>query len=169
MAVREYQETIKVVADILAKFMTLSQDRIFLANDGRELPKDEGLYLVISIASRSPYASKSEQKSVGGAMREVLTMNVAERLVVSICSKNSDARLRCHEVQMAMASQYAEQMQELYGFHISRMANVNDRSFLEATARLNRFDCEINTLTCIEKVQDIDYFDTFEIEDKFNP
>lgn len=167
MTEKVYTETIKVVADILAHFMNLTQERIFIYNDGRELPKDNGLYLVLSIQSRKPYGTRSQQKNINGVFREVLTTNVAERLICSICSKNSDARTRSFEVQMAMTSDYAQQMMDLYGFHISQIADVQDRSFLEQTARLNRFDCEINCLTAYEKIQGIDYYDQFPINTVF--
>ena len=161
------KEPVLVIADILSHELQLGQDRIFIYNDGRQLPKDSGLYIVLLIDSRPPYGTKTEYKEVNGVYCNVQSMNVAEKVTAQIVSKDTTARKRAYEVQMAMSSNYAIQQMEKYGFHISRIANVMDASFVEATTRMNRFDCEINILTAYEKVSSVDYYDTFNTEERF--
>ena len=46
---QQWREPIKVIADLLSNELELDSSRIFIYNDGRPLPKDKGLYIVISI------------------------------------------------------------------------------------------------------------------------
>lgn len=161
------REPVKVIADIISHEMNLSDDRIFIYNDGRELPKDDGLYIVLSVMSRPPFGVKSSYKETEDGLVEVQTLNVKETIIASAVSKNTDARTRAYEVQMAINSVFSEQKQEEYGCHISMIAPVRDMSFLENTARLNRFDTEITLLAAYEKVKDIDYFNTIRITSNF--
>lgn len=161
------KEPIKVIADIISHQMNLSPERIFIFNDGRELPVDDGLYVVLSITSRPPFGIKSEYKTVDGVLTNVTSMNVAERIIASVISKNTDARKRACEVQLAMSSYYAENQQQINGFHIGKIAPVTNNSGLEGTARLNRFDCEINIITAYEKADSVDYYDAFTHTEEF--
>lgn len=161
------REPVKVIADIIAHELQLTRDRIFIYNDGRELPKDSGLYIVLLIESRPPFAAKTEYKEVDGVYTNVQTMNVAEKITAQIVSKDTTARKRAYEVQMSMSSDYAIKQMERQGFHISRIANVRDASFVEATSRLNRFDCEINLLVAYQKIHEVDYYDTFDTDEHF--
>lgn len=163
------REPLKVIADIISHEMGITQDRIFIYNDGRELPKDKDLYIVLSIRARPPYGVKTEYKEINGEYFNIQSMNVAENLIVQVVSKDHSARLRCYEVQMAMSSDFAIKQMELHGFHISQISRVFDASFLESTARLNRYDCHINILTAYEKVTPVEYFEVFDSEATFEP
>ena len=161
------REPVKIIADIISHEMNISPDRIFIYNDGRELPKDDNLYIVLSVMSRPPFGVKSSWKETETGLVEVQTLNVQETIIASAVSKNTDARTRAYEVQMAVNSVFSEKQQELYGCHISMIAPVRDMSFLENTARLNRFDTEITVLAAYQKIKDIDYFNTIQISSKF--
>ena len=161
------REPVKIIADILAHEMNLSPNRIFIYNDGRQLPKDDKIYIVLNVLSRPPYGAKTEYKTINGGLSEVQTLNVRETIIASAISKNTEARTRSYEVQMAINSTFAQQEQEKYGCHISRIAPVRDMSFLEETARLNRFDTEITVLTVYEKAQSVDYYDSFKSKTEF--
>lgn len=155
------REPVKIIADIISHEMKLPADRIFIYNDGRELPKDDGLYIVLYVTSRPPYGAKTEYRGSDENLVEIQTLNVKEVIVASAVSKNTEARTRAYEVQMAVNSMFSQQEQEKYACHISRIAPVRDFSFLEQTSRLNRFDTEITVLTVYEKTQPVDYYDTF--------
>lgn len=161
------REPVKIIADIISHELDLPAERIFIYNDGRELPKDDNLYIVLSVMSRPPFGVKSSYRESNNGLVEVQTLNVKETIIASAVSKNTDARTRAYEVQMAVNSVFSEQLQELYGCHISMIAPVRDMSFLENTARLNRFDTEITVLCAYEKVQDIDYFNTIRLNSRF--
>lgn len=160
-------EPVVAVGQIIANQMNLGFDRIFLQNDGRELPKDDGLYIVLSITSRPPYGIKSEFKQINGVFTQVTSMNVAEKIIASVVSKDTSARTRAHEVQLAMSSYFSENMQQMQGFHIGKISTVTNNSDLEGTSRLNRFDCEINILTAYKKQQAVNYYNTFTHTEEF--
>lgn len=160
-------EPIVAIGQIIAHEMELTNDRIFIFNDGRELPKDDGLYIVLSIVSRPPYGIKSEFKTINGEFTQIMSMNVAERITASVISKDTSARKRAYEVQLAMSSYFSQNMQQMQGFHIGQISSVVNNSDLEGTSRLNRFDCEINVLTAYEKKKPVDYYDKFSHTETF--
>ena len=160
-------EPIKVIADILCHEMNLTEDRIFLFNDLRALPKDDGLFVVLNEQPFKPHGAKTDYKEIKGVFTEVQTLNVKQVITISLVSKNNQARLRQYEAQMAMNSTYAQQCQEIYGFHVSTTSPVYTRSEVEATARLSRFDTEVVITTAFEKTQEVDYYSAKEYSSVF--
>lgn len=163
----EFREPVKIIADIISHEMNLPPERIFIYNDGRTLPKDNDLYIVLYVNRTPPYGSKTEYVETEAGLVEVQTLNFQQTIMASAVSKSTEARQRAYEVQMAVNSTYAQQMQEKYGCHISRIAPVQDLSFLETTSRLNRFDTTIIVLSAIEKRQVVDYYDQFPYESQY--
>ena len=159
------REPIKALADIICNQMNISSSRVFILNDNRQIPNDSELYVTLDIIMQAPFSSDVKYKETTlnneQVYQEVQSMAIKQTIVVSLVSKNSDARKRAYEVQMAMNSTYSEQSQESNGFHISSISPIHNRSFVEATARLNRFDTEVTVITGIEKKQTVNYYDTF--------
>ena len=168
---RMNREPIKALADIICNQMGINQDRVFLLNDNRQIPNDSELYVTLDIIMQAPFGADVKYKETTlnnqQVYQEVQSMAIKQTIVVSLVSKNSDARLRAYEVQMAMNSTYSEQSQETNGFHIASISPIHNRSFLEASSRLNRFDTEIAVITGIEKTQNVGYYDTFEHTEMF--
>lgn len=154
-------EPIVALGQIIGHEMRIKKDRIFIFNNERSLPKDDGLYIVLSNISMRPYGIKSEFKNVNTNFIQVTSMNVAEEIMVSVCSKDTSARKRAYEVPLSMSSYFSQNMQQMQGFHIGQISNVVNNSDLEGTSRLNRFDCTIKLLTAYEKKPDVDYYDKF--------
>lgn len=159
------REPIKALADIICNQMNISSSRVFILNDNRQIPNDSELYVTLDIIMQAPFSSDVKYKETTlnneQVYQEIQSMSIKQTIVVSLVSKNSDARKRAYEVQMAMNSTYSEQSQESNGFHISSISPIHNRSFVEATARLNRFDTEVTVITGIEKKQNVNYYDTF--------
>lgn len=164
-----WREPIKVVADILSHELNLSSDRIFIYNDGRPLPKDDGLYISLCINETIPYANNSKTGDINTTFSEKISMNYRQKVIASVISKDSTARIAAYNAVMALSSVYSIQKQEEYSCHIAKIAHVTDASFLEETARLNRFDVAINVISWAEATKEIDYFNTGEIETRFEP
>lgn len=163
----DFREPVKIIADILSHQMNLDPSRIFIYNDGRTLPKDDGLYIVLYVHRTPPYGSKTEYKETAEGLIEVQSLNFQQTIIASAVSKSTEARQRAYEVQMAVNSTYSQQMQEKYGCHISRIAPVQDLSFLETTSRLNRFDTTVVVLAAVEKETVVDYYDQFPYESQY--
>ena len=164
-----WREPIKVVADILSHELNLSSDRIFIYNDGRPLPKDDGLYISLCINEIIPYANNNKTGDINTTFSEKISMNYRQKVIASVISKDSTARIAAYNAVMALSSVYSIQKQEEYSCHIAKIAHVTDASFLEETARLNRFDVAINVISWAEATKEIDYFNTGEIETRFEP
>lgn len=157
------REPIKVIADIITHEMNITPNRVFLFNDVRKLPTDAELFVVLDEQDYPPHGSELKYKeTLSGDFVEVQTLNVRKRITISLISKNTDARTRQYEPQMALNSTYAQQKQEEYGFHVSTTSVMQNRSFLEATARLTRFDTEVMITTAFEKTQTVDYYNSAE-------
>lgn len=156
------REPIKAIADIITHEMNIAPERVFLFNDLRELPTDAGLFVVIDEQDYPPHGAELKYKEVNNSLMEVTTLNVKKRIMISLISKNTDARMRQYEPQMALNSTYSQQQQELYGFHVSTTSAVQNRSFVEETARLARFDTEVIVTTAFEKTQAVEYYNSAE-------
>lgn len=155
------REPIKAIADILVNQMSIAADRIYLPNSLRALPTDENIFIALDVQTYPPFGMKREYQENKGVYTERQSVMIKQLVTIKVMSKNTDARTECYKVAMALNSTYSQQIQEKYGFHLSVNNNVQNRSFLEATARLNRFDTEVNVITAIKQTQAVDYYDTF--------
>lgn len=164
-------EPISIIRNIIIKEMDLKPDRIWIYNADAPLPKDSGLFCILSLNAQNPFSNnvKYEDSLEDDTLNEVQTMNVQADITVSLLSKDDSARSRAYEVQMALGSTYSQQMQEKNKMHISRIGNVIDASFLEATSRLNRFDVDCVALYAYKKVKPVDYYDKFPIDSMLRP
>jgi len=164
-------EPISVVRNIIMKELELAPERIWVYNADMPLPKDSGLFCILSLNAQNPFSNnvKYEGSIDDDTLNEVQTMNVQSDITVSLLSKDDSARTRAYEVQMALGSTYSQQMQEKNKMHISRIGNVIDASFLEATSRLNRFDVDCIALCAYRKVKSVDYYDKFPIDHILRP
>ena len=158
------KEPIKAIADILVNQIGISSDRIFLPNSLRSLPTDENLYIVIDVQTYPPFGMKREYETIKGVYTEKQSAMIKQLVTIKAVSKNTDARTQCYKVALALNSTYSQQIQEKYKFHLSVNNNVQNRSYLEATARLNRYDTEVNVITAVGQTQAVDYYETFSDE-----
>lgn len=162
-------KTFDILQNILCEELELSQDRVFAYNNEIELPKDENIFIVFSYMSKTPYSNNIKYRGTVEDFKEIQTMNVAEDILISVMSVNTDARDRSHEVLMALKSTYSIYQQEKYKCHISTINEINDGSFLEASARLNRFDIKCRVFRGYDKIKDIDYYNKYPNTSKFEP
>ena len=164
--------TLEIIKDVLDKEMDLPAGRCFAYNNENDLPKDDNLFVCLFFADRTPYSNRTIYKTVGSDYQEYQVINMSETIEIAVVSKNKDARERCHEVLMAFASTYSQQIQEKYNIHIATIGEIYDNSFLEATARLNRFDVRISVIRAYEKTKAVDYYDKFSgktyVENNYN-
>lgn len=153
--------SLDVIKRILVSEMGLKASRVWAYNADVDIPKDSNLFIILFYAEKTPYSNNTRYVSTDTGLNEVQSMNVAEDVVISLLSKNTQARDRSHEVLMALNSTYSYQEQNKNRLHISRIGQVLDNSFLEATARLNRFDVRCRVLTAYDKIKEVDYYDNY--------
>lgn len=161
--------TLDILKTIIDNQMSLPTGRVFAYNGAQDLPTDSNLFIVLSFLERTPYANNSRYKATQNGYQEIQTVNMAEDILISMISKDTSARDRLPELSMALKSVYSQYQQDLTHIHISTINPSKDNSFLEATARLNRFDTEIRVIRTYEKITEIDYYDKFPNTSKFEP
>ena len=166
-----WREPIKVIAELLSRELNLGSDRIFIYNDGRPLPKDKGMYIVLSINGTQVFRNTSETKSIvndnESVYTEIRNQNFKQNIIVSVISEDSSARYMANDVVMALSSVYSQQLQEKYSCHIARIAHITDASFLEKTDMLTRMDVSVSVLSWKQLSKPVDYYVVNEFETRF--
>ena len=89
---------------------------------------------------------------------------MVEDVIIALISRDTSARDRVQEVFLALNSYFAKDLQSKNKLHISWIGEAYDKSFLEATSMLNRFDIRIRVFRSYEKINNIDYYDKFSFE-----
>lgn len=161
--------TLDLIKNILDKKMKMPPGRVWADNGTQDLPQDRDLFIILSFMDTTPYSNTKHYKETQNGLQEVLTINAAEDIMISLMSASTQARDRRFDVSRALNSDYSQYIQEKYGFHISTIHTVRDSSFLESTARLFRYDVTIRVLRTYEEVDDVDYYDKFPNTSKFEP
>lgn len=147
--------------DILIQEMTLDPSRVNLYNQKFKLPTDEDLFIVIAHTASKAYRVKNDA-TVNSNFYDCQYLNVHEIYDISILSRSDEAYFRKEEVLMALASQYAQQVQEQYAFQIARIpSGFNDVSEVEGAARLYRYVISVPVLAWYSKQRTQNYYDTF--------
>lgn len=156
--------TLDILKNIIDVEMEMPQGRVFAYNATQDLPQDKNMFIVLQYMARTPYYNNAKEISTENGLQEYQSMGMIEDVLISVASQSIEARERCYEVFLALRSQYSQKMQEKYKIHISSTGDCLDASFLEATARLNRFDIRCTVTRSYSKIKDIDYYDKFSFE-----
>ena len=162
--------SLDIIKQILDKEMQMPQGRVFAYNSNVDLPQDRNLFIVLHYTAKTPYSNNIRYENTkDGKLVEHQTSNFVEDVLISLMSVNQDARDRAHEVLMALRSNYAQVLQEQNRVHITTQGDIIDKSFLEATSRLNRFDVRAKIYVSYDKITNVDYYDKFPNTSKFEP
>lgn len=153
--------SLDIIKQILVNQMGIDKSRVWAYNSNIDLPQDSNLFIILHYGERTPISNTIRYKTTQNGLNEVQSMNVAENVIVSVMSKNNDARDKAPEVVMAMNSTFARQQQAENKMHISILGDVLDNSFLEATSRINRFDVQLRVFVSFDKIKAVDYYDKF--------
>ena len=162
--------TLDLIKDILDKTLKMPTGRVWAYNGTQDLPQDRNLFIVLSFRRRTPYSSNARYKETKDGLAEVLSQSFTEDILISLCSLNTEAREKAALVAPALSkSAYSQYVQEKNKIHISNIQSIVDNSFMEATARLNRFDITCTVYRSYETEDLIDYYDKFPNTSNFEP
>ena len=156
--------SLDVIKQIIDKEMNMPANRVWAYNQNNDLPTDSNLFIVLHFGKRDVIANNNKYRQTNKGLEEIQSTNVREDIMISLLSKNNDARDRAHEVLMAMRSTYSQQLQEKNHMNISTTGDIYDASFLEGTSRINRFDVKIKVFKSYEKIKEVDYYDKFNFD-----
>lgn len=153
--------TLNILKQIIDNQLQMPEGRVWAYNNDIELPKDPNLFIILFMTSQKPYANNIKYKTTSDGVNEVQTINLTQDIIISLVSKNTQARDRAYEIPLALNSTYSHYLQEQNHIHISTIGDIYDASFLEATSMLNRFDCKIRVFKAYEKINSVDYYDKY--------
>lgn len=156
--------SLDIIKKILCTEMQIPAKRVWAYNSNVDLPKDNGLFIVLSYSERTPISNTIKYKETADGMVEVQCSNVVDDVIISLLSKNTEARERSHEPHLALGSTFSRNLQFKECVHISLLGKVWDASFLEATSRMNRFDVKCRVFKSYEKIKSVDYYDKYSFE-----
>ena len=156
--------TLDVIKQILDEQMNMPVGRVFAYNSNVDLPKDSELFIPLYYAERSPIANNSKMVTTSKGVEEHQSINMVEDVIIALISRDTSARDRVQEVFLALNSYFSRNLQAKNKLHISWIGEAYDKSFLEATSMLNRFDIKIRIFRSYEKINTVDYYDTFSFE-----
>ena len=164
------EEPIAILIDIIKTQMGLDQQQIWQFNSGKVIPNTSGLFIVVEYLASKPYSTTSEyQMNDLDQYEEITTVRTQEMYSISIFSKDLSARRRKEEILTALASVYALQKQELYGFKIARVAErINNVSVQDGGSMLNRFVIDTKVLAWYKTTKTIDYYDRYPTSQTYN-
>lgn len=92
---------------------------------------------------------------------ERLMLNDQRVMQIDVYSRNNEARQRFAEIQACLTSTLAENYANLYQFRISKISNAFNLSGLDGGSDINRYSIRFNCLHWFEKINEIDYYETF--------
>lgn len=156
--------SLDIIKKIICSEMEMPLNRVFAYNNNVNLPQDTGLFIVLHYGQRNPISNTVKYIETANGVEEHQAVNVCEEVIISVISQSTEARERAYEVHMAMGSTFSRNLQMKEQVHISLLGDVYDASFLEATSRLNRFDCRVRVFKSYDKVKAVDYYDKYQIE-----
>lgn len=156
--------TLDVIKQILDEQMNMAIGRVFAYNSNVDLPKDSDLFIPLFYSERKPVANNSKMVTTATGVEEHQSINMVEDVVISLMSRGTSARDRVQEVFLALNSYFSRNLQAKNKLHISSIGEAYDASFLEATSMFNRFDIKIRVFRSYDKINTVDYYNTFNFE-----
>jgi len=158
----------QIIIDIISREMSLGGNDIWIRDQNRKIPNDNGLYAIVGMIDSVPISSNSRVYFDAPDMKEEQSIQLRENIQIDILSRSNDALIRRWEIMAALKSLYAVQQQEKYGFKISRLPNsfINS-SAAEGGSQLNRYSLNFACLVWYKKVKVLnpdngDYYDDFD-------
>lgn len=158
---------IQSIAYIIATFMEIDVERVYIYNQDFKIPSIMDLFIVIEYKGSKNFSSNSRFTATEEADsgKEEISVLTSEIFTINVFSKSEEARLRKEEVPMALTSILAQQQQEIFQYQIGYVArNFLNISELEGAGMLNRFAIDIGVNIWRAKDLSVNYYDTFSKE-----
>ena len=174
----------KIFVKLITEYLDLP-DNYGYDNYGNEIPcvmiksqniklfNTDKLQITVSTIMSNVFANRKEYKNVTivnqdetttEELHEIVYMNDKRTMQIDIYSRNNEARQRLNEVQMALTSTLAEQLQDQYQFRIGKISMANNLSGLDGGSDVNRYTIRFNCLSWYSKEKAVQFFDKFSTE-----
>lgn len=163
------REPIKVVCDIIQHELGLRSDQIIVFNQQFIIPKRNDLFIVANLIEDYEYGQLDKDYTASSGYDRETILPMRSRYIISVMSRNNEARLRHNEVKIAIRSQYSKSLQRREKVGITPIdKNFSNASAAEGPSMLTRFDLEIMLFYQFYSKKSIDYFDQFKINTIFD-
>lgn len=149
----------ELLCDIIQVQMGLAQGRVYLWDQKINMPKDSGLFIVISTLSVKPFGNVNRFIGTGQSQQYACFMG---RMGIDAISRGPEARDHKEEIILALNSNYAQSQQELNSFFVGKIStNFVNLSEQDGAAILYRYNVGINLQYTVSKTQAVPYYDQF--------
>ncbi len=154
---------LELFCDILQTELGLDQGRVYLWDQKIDQPKDNGLYIAVSVLTCKPFGNSTPLSGAGAGLDAVQSVNMMATLQVDIISRGPEARDRKEEIILALNSIYAQSQQEANSFYIAKLSSgFSNLSNVDGAAIPYRFSITVNMQYFFTKTKAVPYFDNFE-------
>lgn len=151
---------LQLVCEIIQNEMSLTNGRVYLWDQKINQPKDNDLYIAVSVLQAKPFGITTRFDSSGEPIQSV---NMHATLSIDIISRGLSALNRKEEVLLALNSFYSQRQQEANGFYIGKLStSFVNLSNLDGAAIPYRFNISVALQYFSTKTKAVDYFDDFQ-------
>jgi hypothetical protein len=141
-------DTIAALAELLRCELRLPEEppHVFVYNGAWNLPELDDMYLYIGILRDDVFAAGQNYANdpVAEQLVEQQRISRSTTYTVDLFSVSTEARRRRFDVTFALQGDAAERLSEARCLRIFRPSNFTDLSDIEASRRLNRFQCQFD-------------------------
>lgn len=165
----------QIIIDILNHEMDMPPNAVWLREQNRTIPNDNGLYIAVGMVSAQTIGNVTEIQTLtvppatDPAAYEVNMLQQQEAIQIDVLSSavNNYALFRNWEVIAALQSIYSQQLQEKNNFKIFRIPrSFLDTSSAEGGSMLQRFSITIMAFVWYRKQKLLgDYYDDFTVRE----
>jgi len=158
----------QIVINILIQQMRIGPDRIWIQDQTRKIPEDDGLFIQVGSFPDQCIGNVTYQQDETvndiTIVHEINQVMARELIQIDICSRSNEAIFRRWDPVLAMQSIYSQQQQELNNFKIFRMAKPIKTSGAEGGSNINRYSISVPCIVWYK----LDNIETSPLGDYFN-
>lgn len=157
----------QVIIQILTKQMSLDPQRIWIRDQNRLIPNDDGMFVIVGMVRSESMLGASTMSQEDDQQIETVRINQREIIQIDVVSRSTEAILRNWEVLAALNSIYSKQAQEANAFKIFRLPHLfMNASGAEGGSTLNRYTINFACFTWYTQRRVLtadggDYYDDF--------
>ncbi len=157
----------QVIINILQQEMGIASDRIWIRDQNRNIPTDNGIFIIVGMIEAHPICNVTTMASEASVEHQITEVQMQEFIQIDIMSRNNEALRRNWQVVAAMQSFYSQQQQELNNFKIFRIPqSFLNTSGAEGGSNINRFSITVPCFVWYRKDTVLnsplgDYYDDF--------